>query len=182
MVLLPMFSTSPAGFHFFAATDNRVYTVTNISILLGDEPENWSYDARSQINPDTHLPYMDGTSTHVVTLPAKVTTEPIRLTNLYTFFSEDIYMHSRYLGYSMLIKAAAFVPCVLGFVTFFAMIGIYGRISEEDVVADKVDNASNNGSDGDVGGTESNQLEQGASEPSKGQPSGGQALAEDVRS
>ena len=37
-------------------------------------------------------------------------------------------MHSKYLGYSMWIKATAFIPTVIGFVTFFVMIAVYGRI------------------------------------------------------
>ena len=46
---------------FAAAMDNRVYTVSNKSILLTGDQDLWSYDSRSQINPDTNLPYMDGT-------------------------------------------------------------------------------------------------------------------------
>jgi hypothetical protein len=48
--------------------DYRVYTVTNESVLESGDPSAWSYAARSQINPETNLPYMD----------------------------EDLYMHSRY--------------------------------------------------------------------------------------
>ena len=48
--------------------DYRVYTVTNESILESGDPSAWSYSSRSQINPETNLPYMD----------------------------EDLYMHSRF--------------------------------------------------------------------------------------
>ena len=40
-------------------------------------------------------------------------------------------MHSRYMGYSMWIKSMAFIPCVIGFITFLTLIGFYGRISKE---------------------------------------------------
>ena len=44
-------------------------------------------------------------------------------------FPEDMYMHSRFLGYSMLIKSMAFIPCIFGFVIFFLILAVYGRIS-----------------------------------------------------
>lgn len=40
-----------------------------------------------------------------------------------------MYMHSRFLGYSMLIKSMAFIPCIFGFVIFFLILAVYGRIS-----------------------------------------------------
>ena len=38
-------------------------------------------------------------------------------------------MHSKYLGYSMWIKATAFIPCVIGFVTFFVLIAEFGTLN-----------------------------------------------------
>ena len=54
-----------------------------------------------------------------------------RCTTISVLFSEDLYMHSRYMGYTMWIKSTAFIPCVMGFITFFTLIGIYGRISKD---------------------------------------------------
>ena len=78
-----------------------MYTVTNQSILMSNNPELWTYTARSIADPKTGLPFME----------------------------EDLYMHSRFLGYSMGIKSMAFIPCIIGFVVFFILIAVYGRIS-----------------------------------------------------
>ena len=43
-----------------------------------------------------------------------------------------MYMHSRYMGYSMYIKSLAFIPCVIGFITFLTLIALYGRVSKEE--------------------------------------------------
>ena len=40
-----------------------------------------------------------------------------------------MYMNSRFLGYSMEIKSMAFIPCIFGFVIFFLILAVYGRIS-----------------------------------------------------
>jgi hypothetical protein len=94
-----------------SATEHRVYTVTNQSILMMDEQDLWSYAARSKANPETGLPYME----------------------------EDLYMHSRYLGYSMVIKSTAFIPCVVGFIVFVTISSIYGRIqASASIEANKV--------------------------------------------
>ena len=76
--------------------------MTNTTILASGEPYFWSYEARSQINPDNHLPYIN----------------------------EDMSMHSRYLGYSMWIKSMAFIPSIVGFVIFFTLIAVYGRMED----------------------------------------------------
>lgn len=44
------------------------------------------------------------------------------------FSTEDTGMHSRYLGYSMSIKSTAFLPCLMGFISFAVLIAFYGRI------------------------------------------------------
>lgn len=92
----------PEAYGQYTATENRVYTVTNESILLSNKPELWSYNARSMANPETGFPYID----------------------------EDLTMYSRYLGYSMVIKSAALIPCVLGFIVFFTVSAVYGRIKD----------------------------------------------------
>ncbi len=108
---------------FYAATNHRVYTVTNETILMSDDPNLWSYEARSRINPQTELPFIDGNYAiierfHEFFFPKKYA------------FSDDLYMFSRYLGYSMVIKSAAFIPCILGFLTFITSIAVYGRIAK----------------------------------------------------
>uniref|UniRef100_A0A0K2VA05 Transmembrane protein 117 n=3 Tax=Lepeophtheirus salmonis TaxID=72036 RepID=A0A0K2VA05_LEPSM len=95
----------PERYGQYTAVDCRVYTVTNTTILAAGDKSLWTYEARSQINSHTQLPYMD----------------------------DDLYMNSRYMGYSMAIKAFAFIPCVLGFILFFALIGVYGRIKRENI-------------------------------------------------
>lgn len=40
-------------------------------------------------------------------------------------------MNSKYMGYSMGLKSMAFIPCILGFIVFFTLVGVYGRISKE---------------------------------------------------
>lgn len=58
--------------------------------------------------------------------------------------SDDMSMHSRYLGYSMWIKSVAFTPCIVFFFLFFTLIAVYGRINDpepnpgEDVVGGSV--------------------------------------------
>ncbi|XP_059080280.1 transmembrane protein 117-like isoform X2 [Tigriopus californicus] len=90
----------PEHFGQYTGIQNRVFTVTNQTVLNSQDPYLWTYEARSQINPETLFPYID----------------------------EDLAMHSRYLGYSMWIKSVAFLPCILGFAVFFILIALYGRI------------------------------------------------------
>ena len=45
-----------------SATEHRVYTVINESILVTNDPDLWSYSARSAANPQTGLPFMEGTN------------------------------------------------------------------------------------------------------------------------
>ena len=46
-------------------------------------------------------------------------------------FSDDLYMHSRFMNYPMSVKSMAFIPCIVGFITFLTLIALYGRVSEE---------------------------------------------------
>ena len=41
-------------------------------------------------------------------------------------------MHSRYLGYSMSIKSTAFLPCIMGFISFAVLVAFYGRIELQE--------------------------------------------------
>ena len=58
--------------------------------------------------------------------------------NHFTFYSfaEDMYMNSRFLGYSMWIKSTAFIPCVCGFIVFITISATYGRIKGPKSTAD----------------------------------------------
>ena len=47
-------------------------------------------------------------------------------------FPEDLYMHSRFMNYSMGIKSVAFIPSILCFIVFFTLIIVYGRITQEE--------------------------------------------------
>ena len=87
---------------------------------MTNDPDNWSYAARSVADSQTGLPLMEGTKS-----PQK----SFKSINTTLNFAEDMYMHSRFLGYSMLIKSMAFIPCVFGFVIFFILVAVYGRIS-----------------------------------------------------
>ena len=49
----------------------------------------------------------------------------------YDSFAEDLYMHSRFMNYSMGIKSVAFIPSIVCFVVFFTLIIVYGRITPE---------------------------------------------------
>ena len=87
---------------------------------MTNDPTLWSYAARSVADSQTGLPLMEGTK------PSKTNLKSIQF---FLIFPEDMYMHSRFLGYSMLIKSMAFIPCVFGFVIFFILVAVYGRIS-----------------------------------------------------
>ena len=52
----------PEKYGQYIATEHRVYTVTNETILVTGDPESWTYRARSMPNPETGLPYMEGTA------------------------------------------------------------------------------------------------------------------------
>ena len=60
---------------------------------------------------------------------------PINNFNFYSF-AEDMYMNSRFLGYSMWIKSTAFIPCVCGFIVFITISATYGRIKGPKSTAD----------------------------------------------
>ncbi len=50
----------------------------------------------------------------------------------YVIIPDDLIMHSRYLGLSMATKSMAFIPCIVGFLVFFVLVGAYGRIHREE--------------------------------------------------
>ena len=47
----------------------------------------------------------------------------------------------RFMGYSIVIKSTAFIPCVLGFILFFTFVAVYGRLKQvqEHPEANKTD-------------------------------------------
>ena len=47
-------------FIYTSAIHNRVFTVTDQSVLLTGDPSQWNFNARSQINPKTNFTFMDG--------------------------------------------------------------------------------------------------------------------------
>jgi len=98
----------PEKYGQYIATEHKVYTVTNESILMTNDHELWTFHARSMFNPETSLPFME----------------------------EDMYMNSRFLGYSMWIKSTAFIPCVCGFIVFITISATYGRIKGPKSTAD----------------------------------------------
>ena len=64
-------------------------------------------------------------------------------------FPDDLYMHSRFMNYPMSVKSMAFIPCIVGFITFLTLIALYGRVSEEanaGGAADVVDQRSQHSS------------------------------------
>jgi flagellar biosynthesis/type III secretory pathway M-ring protein FliF/YscJ len=75
-------------------------------------------------------------------------------------------MHSRYLGYSMWIKSMAFIPSVVGFLVFFLLVAVYGRIVDDRGAKAKADDNNddeNNDDDDEPNVVESGQeQEQGA--------------------
>ncbi len=50
----------PSAYGQYSGVHNRVHTVTNETILATDDAVLWTYEARSQINPQTKLPYING--------------------------------------------------------------------------------------------------------------------------
>ena len=70
-------------------------------------------------------------------------------------FAEDLYMHSRFMNYSMGIKSVAFIPSIVCFVVFFTLIIIYGRITTEtsnsDVPASNTHVATDEGIEDSIG-------------------------------
>jgi hypothetical protein len=53
--------------------------------------------------------------------------------------SEYITLTPRFMGYSIVIKSTAFIPCVIGFILFFTLIAVYGRL--KNVRAEHADQA-----------------------------------------
>lgn len=116
----------PEHYGQYTGIQSRVFTVTNQTVLNSQDPYLWTYEARSQINPQTLFPYIDGTLVRF-NPKSNPLTRPF-YHHFYDFTSEDLAMHSRYLGYSMWIKSVAFLPCIFGFAVFFGLIAVYGRI------------------------------------------------------
>ena len=87
---------------------------------MTNDENKWSVEARRMANPETGFPFMEGMLKGCVSLGSNVPI--IRI-------SDDLYMHSRYVGYSMWIKSIAFLPCIIGFIVFFTLVAVYGRIS-----------------------------------------------------
>lgn len=110
----------PAKYGQYIGIQNRVFTVTNQTILQTNDPQDWSYEARALINSETGLPFINGR------VYMNFSWTSINLCILL----EDLSMYSTFMAYSMGIKSIAFLPCILGFVTFFVLVGVYGRISD----------------------------------------------------
>ena len=69
-------------------------------------------------------------------------------------FSEDLYMHSRFMNYSMGIKSVAFIPSIVCFLVFFTTIIVYGRITPErtnSVPGTSTARATDEGIEGSIG-------------------------------
>ena len=49
------------------------------------------------------------------------------------FFSDDMKMNSKYIGYSTGVRCTTFIPCVLGFILFISLIFVYGRFPPNKV-------------------------------------------------
>ncbi|KAK3876282.1 hypothetical protein Pcinc_018936 [Petrolisthes cinctipes] len=76
-----------------------VYTVEDSDFVNTNNASAWTFEARSKINNLTGTPFIE----------------------------EDMFMYSRYMGYSMGIKCTAFIPNILGCVMFFTLVTLYGR-------------------------------------------------------
>lgn len=50
----------PEKYGQYIATEHRVFTVTNETILMTEDPDLWTLQARSRANPKTGLPFMEG--------------------------------------------------------------------------------------------------------------------------
>ena len=86
-----------------------------------DDPYLWSYAARSQPDPDSFgIPFLAGKFCWFFFKK--------ELCLNYKFFPGDEKMYSKFCNYPMAYKALAFIPSVSGFIMFFSLIAIYGRI------------------------------------------------------
>lgn len=59
----------------------------------------WSWEARTNTNPNTSLPYI----------------------------ATDGKMNSKFIGYTMGVKSTAFIPSIFAFSMFFLLVSLYGR-------------------------------------------------------
>ncbi|XP_076069426.1 transmembrane protein 117-like isoform X2 [Oratosquilla oratoria] len=77
----------------------KVYTVESWEVVNSHNASLWTWEARIVVDPATGDSYL----------------------------SQDMFMFSRYMGYSMWVKCTAFIPSILGFVMLFTLISLYGR-------------------------------------------------------
>ncbi|RZF38547.1 hypothetical protein LSTR_LSTR006142 [Laodelphax striatellus] len=90
----------PARFgQYTAPDDNKIRTVNDQELLQTANRSLWTWDSRSQINETTGLPY----------------------------FTSDVKMNSRYMGYPLLLKITAFIPSGIAMTLFISIIVLHGR-------------------------------------------------------
>ncbi|RWS04943.1 uncharacterized protein B4U79_13815 [Dinothrombium tinctorium] len=91
---------NPPDYGQYTGPDNKVYSVSDLDLLASGNSSLWTFNRRaSTLNPATNKTYAE----------------------------TDLKVNSRYLGYPMLLKSMAFLPCAAGFVLFFTLIYQYGR-------------------------------------------------------
>ncbi|XP_049958056.1 transmembrane protein 117-like [Schistocerca serialis cubense] len=97
----------PKDFGQYTGPDDKVRTVNEPEILSTGNSSLWTWEYRSQINPQTGLP----------------------------FYEEDMQMNSRYMNYPLSVKWTAFIPSGIGLILFVSLVSLYGRFpSNQDPV------------------------------------------------
>lgn len=90
---------NPFYYGQYTGIDDKIRTVSDKRILQTRNSSLWTWDARSHINETTGKP----------------------------FYTEDMVMNSRYMGYPLSAKWTAFIPSVVGMILFITVISLYGR-------------------------------------------------------
>ncbi|XP_049860353.1 transmembrane protein 117-like isoform X3 [Schistocerca gregaria] len=99
----------PKDFGQYTGPDDKVRTVNEPEILSTGNSSLWTWEYRSQINPQTGLP----------------------------FYEEDMQMNSRYMNYPLSVKWTAFIPSGIGLILFVSLVSLYGRFPSNQTLLER---------------------------------------------
>ncbi|XP_064113173.1 transmembrane protein 117-like isoform X2 [Macrobrachium nipponense] len=92
------YTPGPYG-QYIDPQSRKVFSVEDPKFVNEMNETMWTWEARSEINVTTGRPYR----------------------------TQDMFMYSRFMDYSLPVKCTAFIPSILGFVMLFTLISLYGR-------------------------------------------------------
>ncbi|KAK8739321.1 hypothetical protein OTU49_003576 [Cherax quadricarinatus] len=92
------YSPAPYG-QYIDPVSRHVYSVEDPVFVNEGNETLWTWEARSEINNETGLPYRE----------------------------QDMFMYSRFMEYSVAVKCTALIPNILGFIMLFTLVSLYGR-------------------------------------------------------